>query len=248
MINLFQLNFITNIITNLLLLGTIIYLIIKNNNNNNNISFKSGLFKNNENNENNKLIKTYDHKKCMKCIQKNDEDNVIRDCLHCGSENYDTGCIPAIIQEGKPNNCVPKELSPEEAYWACKSVSSGNNYCSLITNEKLKRPYMKKECGDDYYCGYDESDSCSYGQCYLGKYYNPNSKCKCEKVPHEKLDDGIGRVCFKKNCEDYHPIRKPTELLHDYGLSRFFSGYASYMDVPNIVTKEGELLVNQIVA
>jgi len=146
----------------------------------------------------------YNHKKCMECIRKNNKDGVIRDCAECGSENFDTGCIPALLQKGKPTNCVSKDLSPEEAFWACKSVSSPQQQCSLIQNKSML-PFMKDECGEDHYCGYAEVNSCSYDQCYLNDY-NPSqslTNCKCQPVPDENLPSGIGRECQYKNCTDY---------------------------------------------
>jgi hypothetical protein len=148
----------------------------------------------------------YNHKKCMKCIRKNNKDGVIRDCAECGNENFDTGCIPALLQKGTPTNCVSKDLSPEEAFWACKSVSSPQQQCSLIqNNSKSMLPFMKDECGNDHYCGYAEVNSCSYNQCYLDDY-NPHeslTNCQCQPVPSEHLPAGIGRECQYKNCVDY---------------------------------------------
>lgn len=191
----------------------------------------------------------YDQKKCFECIKRNNELGQFRNCSHCGSENYDTGCIPAIVQKGKPNNCIPKELTPEQAYWACKSVSDSSKQCSYI-NKKHMLEYQKEECkredGDyDYYCGYDESDSCSYNKCNIDDYYSYGSQsiCDCQKVPHEILPNGIGRECIKgKNCVEYKPNRKAPELLTDPGLKRFYDGYATYMDVPRLNTWYSALL------
>ena len=186
----------------------------------------------------------YDKQKCFDCINNNNNLGLVRDCPTCGSENYDTGCIPAIVKN-KINNCVPKELSPTEAYWACKSVSDINNKCNLI-HPKFMLDYQKEECkrpdgSYDYYCAYDESDSCSYNQCYLkpGGYYSYGSQsiCDCQKVPNEKLPKGIGRECIKgNNCAEYMPNRKPVEILIDPGLIKFYSGYNTYMDVPTLNT------------
>lgn len=200
-----------------------------------------------ENNKENKNIKKvkflHDQKKCFECIKKNQELGILGDCPHCGSENYDTGCIPAIVKEGKPNNCVPKELTQEEAFWACKSVSNSTHSCNLI-HPKNMLEYQKEECkrpdGDyDYYCAYDESDSCSYNKCRLDDYYSygQQSICDCQKVPHENLPKGYGRECIKKNgCKEYHPLTKAPELLTDPGLKRFYDGYANWMDVPRLNT------------
>ena len=111
-------------------------------------------------------------------------------------------------------------------------------------------PYQKNECGDDYYCAYDESDSCSYNKCDLNDYYSYGKQtiCKCEPVPHENLPDGIGRECKNKNCTDYLPYRKAPELLNDPQLRKFYNGYASWMDVPNINSlKAAEILAAQVI-
>lgn len=185
----------------------------------------------------------------MECIAKNNAAGEVTDCAHCGSENYDTGCIPALVQHGKPTNCIPKEFTPEEAYWACKSVSSNQQQCNMIHPDNML-PYQKNECGDDYYCAYDESDSCSYNKCDLNDYYSYGKQtiCKCEPVPHENLPDGIGRECKNKNCTDYLPFRKAPELLNDPQLRKFYNGYASWMDVPNINSlKAAEILAAQVI-
>lgn len=234
------------------------------NKNNNNSQYKLGStqkisdtnYNNNNNNndkiENKKKIE-YDKTKCFNCIAKNQKIGEIEDCPHCGSENYDTGCIPAIVKEGKPNNCVPKELSPEEAFWACKSVSDQQSACNLI-HPKNMLEYQKKECkrsdGEyDYYCAFDESDSCTYNKCSLkpGEYYSygPQSICDCQKVPNENLPPDIGRECITgKGCAEYQPNRKAPELLTDPALKRFYNGYASYMDVPTLNTWYSALIAD----
>lgn len=239
----------------------------KNNNNNNNSQYKLGStqkisdtnnYNQNNNNNNNDKIENkkkieYDKTKCFNCIAKNQKIGEIEDCPHCGSENYDTGCIPAIVKEGKPNNCVPKELSPEEAFWACKSVSDQQSACNLI-HPKNMLEYQKKECkrsdGEyDYYCAFDESDSCTYNKCSLkpGEYYSygPQSICDCQKVPNENLPPDTGRECITgKGCAEYQPNRKAPELLTDPALKRFYNGYASYMDVPTLNTWYSALIAD----
>ena len=184
----------------------------------------------------------YDHNKCMECINRNYKLGITTNCAHCGSENYDTGCIPNILQEGKPNNCISKDyLSPEQAYWACKSASNSTQSCTLINPNKMLE-YQKEECkredGDyDYYCAYDETDSCSYNLCDLNDYYSYGSSsiCNCEKVSNEKLPSGFGRECRTgTNCKEYHPTNLAPELLTDPGLKRFYGGYGTYMDVPRL--------------
>ena len=196
----------------------------------------------------------YNKKKCFNCIENNLEKNMITDCPHCGSENYDTGCIPPIVKEGKPNNCIPKELSLEQAYRACKSASNSIQSCNLIHQNNMLE-YQKKECkredGDhDYYCVYDESDSCSYNICDINDYYSygPQSICDCQKVPNELLGEGKGRECKKnKNCEEYHPLIKAPALFTDPKLKKFYDGYSTWMDVPNITNWYSELISeNQI--
>ena len=193
----------------------------------------------------------HDQKKCFECIRLNQQLGIFGDCPHCGSENYDTGCIPAIVQEGKPNNCVPKELTPEQAFWACKSVSSSMQSCNLI-HPKHMLQYQKEECkrpdGDhDYYCAYDESDSCSHNVCRLDDYYSygPQSICDCQKVPHENLPKGYGRECIKGgNCNEFHPLPRAPELLNDPGLKRFYGGYGTWMDVPRLNTWYSALIAD----
>ena len=193
----------------------------------------------------------YDKKKCFDCIRLNQQLGIFGDCAHCGSENYDSGCVPAIVQEGKPNNCVPKELTPEQAFWACKGVSSSMQSCNLI-HPKHMLEYQKEECkrpdGDhDYYCAYDESDSCSYNRCRLDDYYSygPQSICDCQKVPHENLPKGHGRECIKGgNCNEFHPLPRAPELLTDPGLKRFYGGYGTWMDVPRLNTWYSDLIAD----
>lgn len=184
----------------------------------------------------------YNQKKCFNCIGENREKRQIKDCPNCGSENYDTGCIPAVVKTGKLNNCVPKELSQEQAYRACIGVSNSINSCNLIHPDHMLE-YQKKECkrpdGEyDYYCAYDESDSCSHNKCSLkpGGYfsYGSQSACSCQRVQGEDLPDDIGRECKESNCEDYTPYRKAPGLLVDPQLKRFYDGYATYMDVPTL--------------
>lgn len=181
----------------------------------------------------------YNKPKCIDCINKNNALGEVRDCPTCGSENYDTGCIPAIVQEGKPKNCIPKEFSPQQAFWACKAVSDSQNSCHIV-HPKATLDYQRKECGDNYYCAYDETSSCSYNKCEIGKYYSygEQSICKCEPVPHdtEILEPGIGRECEFKNCTDYQPKRGAPELLDDPGIDYFYRGHPAYMDVPNLDT------------
>ena len=193
----------------------------------------------------------YDKKKCYDCIKQNQELGILSDCAHCGSENYDTGCIPSIVQEGKSNNCVPKELTREQAYWAWKSASNSMQKCNLI-HPNYMLEYQKEECkrpdGDyDYYCAYDESDSCSYNMCKLDDYYSygPQSICDCQKVPNENLPKGYGRECIKgSNCNEFHPLSKAPELLTDPALKKFYGGYGSWMDIPRLNTRYAALISN----
>lgn len=214
----------------------------------------SNTIKNTEKNNKHQTKKVkfvYDKKKCFECIRKNKQLGIISDCPNCGSENYDTGCIPALVQNGKPNNCVPKELTPEQAYMTCKSVSNSMQPCNLIY-PKYMLEYQKKECkrpdGDyDYYCAYDKSDSCSYNRCNLDEYYSDDSQsiCNCQKVPHENLPKGYGRECVKgNNCNEYNPLLKAPELLTDPGLKKFYDGYSTWMDVPRLNTWYSALLAD----
>ena len=226
-----------------------------NGSNESNVSNGSNLNVNQKENKNKKESKkvkfVYDQKKCFECIRLNQQLGIFGDCSHCGSENYDTGCVPALVQEGKPNNCVPKELTPEQAFWACKGVSSAMQSCNLI-HPKHMLEYQKEECkrpdGDhDYYCAYDESDSCSYNMCRLDDYYSygPQSICDCQKVPHENLPNGHGRECIKGgNCKEFHPLPRAPELLTDPGLKRFYGGYGSWMDVPRLNTWYSALIAD----
>lgn len=193
----------------------------------------------------------YDYNKCMDCIDRNNKSGIMTNCPHCGSENYDTGCVPTILYEGKPKNCIPKELSPEKAYWACKGSSNSMQSCTLINPNKMLE-YQKEECkredGEyDYYCAYDETDSCSYNLCNLNDYYSYGSSsiCNCEKSPNEKLPKGFGRECKKGlNCKEYHSRKLAPELLSDPGLKRFYGGYSSYMDVPKLDKWYSALIAN----
>ena len=271
---------ISNFIINIIFLGLIIYFIVKlsnkgdkgssnpeislkssnknlvsqsNGSNGSNLNANQKENKNgNKNKKESKKVKfVYDKKKCFECIRLNQQLGIFGDCPHCGSENYDTGCVPAIVQEGKPNNCVPKELTPEQAFWACKSVSSSMQSCNLI-HPKHMLEYQKEECkrpdGDhDYYCAYDESDSCSYNRCRLDDYYSygPQSICDCQKVPHENLPKGHGRECIKGgNCNEFHPLPRAPELLTDPGLKRFYGGYGTWMDVPRLNTWYSALIAD----
>ena len=273
---------ISNFIINIIFLGLIIYFIVKlsnkgdkgssnpeislkssnknlvsqsNGSNGSNLNANQKENKNgNKNKKESKKVKfVYDKKKCFECIRLNQQLGIFGDCPHCGPENYDTGCIPAIVQEGKPNNCVPKELTPEQAFWACKSVSSSSSMqtCNLI-HPKHMLQYQKEECkrpdGEhDYYCAYDESDSCSYNVCRLDDYYSygPQSICDCQKVPHENLPKGHGRECIKGgNCNEFHPLPTAPELLNDPGLKRFYGGYGSWMDVPRLNTWYSALIAD----
>ena len=206
----------------------------------------------NELNKNKKVKFVYDQKKCFECIKQNQElGGTPRNCPHCGSENYDTGCIPSIVKEGKPNNCVPKHFTPEQAFLACNGVSDSMQPCNLI-HPKYMLQYQKEECkrsdGEyDYYCAYDESDSCSHNICYIDDYYSYGSQsiCDCQKVPHENLPEGYGRECIKGNgCKEFYPLIKAPELLTDPGLQRFYNGYATYMDVPALNTWNSALISN----
>uniref|UniRef100_A0A6C0LEH2 Uncharacterized protein n=1 Tax=viral metagenome TaxID=1070528 RepID=A0A6C0LEH2_9ZZZZ len=271
---------ISNFIINIIFLGLIIYFLVvlskKNDNkytsqseinlkssnknlvssviksNASNASNASNIGNLSENKKESKKVKfVYDQKKCFECIRINQQLGIFGDCPHCGSENYDTGCVPALVQEGKPNNCVPKELTPEQAFLSCKSVSNSQQSCNLI-HPKYMLEYQKEECkrpdGDyDYYCAYDESDSCSYNRCNLDDYYSygPQSICDCQKVPNENLPNGYGRECIKgNNCNEFHPLHKAPELLTDPGLKRFYNGYGTWMDVPRLNTWYSSLMAD----
>ena len=174
----------------------------------------------------------YDKDLCYKCIENNKISGQVRNCPHCGSENYDTGCIPAIVQVGKPTNCVPKELSLDQAYKACKAKSNSSQKCQIV-EPKATLSYQKNECGDDYYCVYDESNNCSYNVCNLNDdfIYGKQSICSCEKVtqnkdPNKILKPGEGRECIRgSGCIEYTPYNGAPELYSDPHLSRFYSGY-----------------------
>lgn len=200
----------------------------------------------------------YNHELCMECVRENQNKNPleIRNCPHCGSENYDTGCIPAIIKKGQRNNCISKKnFTREQAFRACVGVSNANRSCNLIDlkNDKDKvLSYMVDECGNDsYYCVYDESDSCSYHLCKLDDYYsygNQSSYCNCEpsKDARERMGPGWGRECIRGNsCKEFYPLRKAPELWTDTNLNRFFTaknGAPTYMNVPNIESSLAEMI------
>lgn len=184
----------------------------------------------------------YDQKKCIECIERNKHgiNKGIKNCPHCGSENYDTGCVPAIVQSGKPSNCISKDkYTLEQAYRVCKAKSNSSQNCQVI-EPKATLSYQRDECGDDYYCAYDESNSCSYNVCNLNDFiYGKQSICNCEKVspeqdPHHTLKPGQGRECIRgKNCQEYMPYYGAPELHVDPQLIHFYSGYTSYLDMPN---------------
>lgn len=195
----------------------------------------------------------YNKDLCLKCIKENEGKNLyeIRNCPHCGSENYDTGCIPAILQKGRPTNCIPKkDFTKEQAFRACIGVSNSTQQCNIVDlgNKNIKNnevlSYMTDECGEDaYYCAYDESDSCSYNLCKLDDYYSygdESSFCNCEpsKSATEIMGKGWGRECRRgNNCQEYYPLRHAPELWTNNELDNFYRavhGAPSYMDVPNL--------------
>lgn len=190
---------------------------------------------------------SYNYEKCIECVNRNRGRSTkdVTNCPECGSENYDTGCIPAILHKGKPTNCIPKsKFTREQAFRACVGVSSATQQCNLIDiddkTQQDRLSYMSDECGEDsYYCAFDESDSCSYRLCKLDDYYSygEDSICNCEpsKSAREKMGEGWGRECLRgSNCSDYMPYRKAPELWYDPKLAKFYDGYVTYMDVPNI--------------
>lgn len=59
----------------------------------------------------------------MECIARNNANGEVTDCAHCGSENYDTECIPALVQHGKPivfqkNLRLKNHIGPVNVYRA----------------------------------------------------------------------------------------------------------------------------------
>ncbi len=179
----------------------------------------------------------------------------IVNCAYCGSENYDTGCIPAIIQKGKPTNCIPKDkFTREQAFRACVGVSNSNQQCNLLDIDE-KSPeilsYMKDECGENsYYCGFDESDSCSYRLCKFDTYYSyaDDSICNCEpsQSATKKMGEGWGRECVRGGkCREFMPFRKAPELWYDPKLALFYNGYVTYMDVPNLDNPISAMIADQ---
>lgn len=212
-------------------------------------------------NKNNEHKTFYFNKElCLKCIKENEgkKSNEIRNCPHCGSENYDTGCIPAILQKGLPKNCIPKKnFTKEQAFRACVGVSSLNQQCNLVDIDNADSEvlsYMKEECGEDsYYCAYDESDSCSYNLCKLDDYYSygdESSYCNCEpsKSATDIMGSGWGRECKRGNkCLEYYPLRKSPELWTNNQLNKFYkasNGPPTYMDVPNLDSPMAAMLYN----
>lgn len=200
----------------------------------------------------------YNKELCLKCIKENEGKNLyeIRNCPHCGSENYDTGCIPAIVQKGRPTNCIPKkDFTKEQAFRACVGVSNSTQQCNVVDlgNKDFRvLSYMANECGEDaYYCAYDESDSCSYNLCKLDDYYSYGDKssfCNCEssKSATEIMGEGWGRECRRgNNCQEYYPLRRAPELWTNNELDNFYRavhGAPSYMDVPNLDTPMAAML------
>lgn len=210
----------------------------------------------------NKEDKIYHYNKelCLKCIKENEGKSVyeIRNCPHCGSENYDTGCIPAILQKGRPTNCIPKkDFTKEQAFRACIGVSNSTQQCNIVdlgNKDSRVLSYMANECGEDaYYCAYDESDSCSYNLCKLDDYYSygdESSFCNCEpsKSATEIMGEGWGRECRRgNNCQEYYPLRRAPELWTNNELDNFYRavhGAPSYMDVPNLDTPIAAMLAD----
>jgi hypothetical protein len=202
---------------------------------------------------------------CADCVRQNLglPSHLIRNCPHCGSENYDTGCIPAIVQKGRPTNCIPKkDFSEEQAHRACLGVSGFSQQCNLIdikNSDKSKvLTYMKDECGEDaYYCAYDESDSCSYNLCKIDDYfaygdYSTMCGCEPEKTATHYMGPGWGRECKRgENCAEYDPNRGAPELWTSPELSDFYravNGGPSYMDVPNLEDPIAQMIYDQQIA
>jgi hypothetical protein len=168
----------------------------------------------------------YNHKKCQKCkaeIEKTGNKTLY--CTHCGSEQYDSMCIPLINltnipKDKKPTNCIPKDkYTLAEAQKICQSITKNNMSCSLIGKEsELRQDYMNKMCGEDYYCAYDYFDSCSYKYCDLtgdNAYFDPLSKCVCSKPKNKelssKLPKNVGLICKNEGC----PAKSLTSLTRD---------------------------------
>ena len=202
---------------------------------------------------------------CADCVRQNlgKPSHLIRNCPHCGSQNYDTGCIPTIVQKGRPTNCIPKkDFSKEQAHRACVAASGFSQQCNLIdikNSDKSKvLSYMKDECGEDaYYCAYDESDSCSYNLCKIGDYfaygdYSPMCGCEPEKSATHYMGPGWGRECKRgENCAEYDPNRGAPELWTSPELSDFYravNGGPSYMDVPNLEDPIAQMIYDQQIA
>ncbi len=223
--------------------------------NNEKVNYRERNEKDNNEKDNKKKL-NYDYDKCMKCIKTNlgKSSDKIRNCPECGKGYYDTGCIPSIIQKGNPTNCISKnKFTRDEAYNACVFVSNANQSCNLIDIDDKKNDkslsYMKDECGENsYYCAYDESDSCSYKLCRLGdKNLSSSSSSICNCEPSISATDimgsGWGRECIKGNkCKEYYPLRKAPELWTNSDLTRFYQGYGTFMDVPNLNTKISVML------
>lgn len=237
-----------NLLFNIIFVCIIFILIIKNNELTNKLIHNTEFYKN----------KSYNLKSCLKCVKENEgkDPTEIRNCPDCGSENYDTGCIPAILQKGKPNNCIPKnKFTKEQAYRACVGVSNATQQCNLIDlDNKNVLSYMTDECGkDSYYCVYDESDSCSYNLCKLNDYNsygNESSYCNCEssKSAVDIMGDGWGRECKRgNNCKEYYPLRRAPELWTNQELNNFYravNGSPTYMDVPNLDSPLAAMISN----
>ena len=209
------------------------------------------------NKESNNKFK-YDYDKCMRCIdENNDVEYVWKNCPHCRDENYDRTCLPPIQKHGKINNCIPLELGEERAYKACVSTGDINNNCDLRFPDTDMLDYQKEICkrkdgNYDFYCAYDETDSCSLNQCSIDDYYSygPQSNCDCQKVIGENLPEGIGRECIKgKSCKEYSSLfnRDTPELINDPQINRFMYN-PTWLYVPNVTTDYGEEIITNMIA
>ena len=200
----------------------------------------------------------YNFKDCAECINFYNTHGLSGECPHCGSENYDRLCIPAVTKVGVPNNCVPSEFDATQAFNSCVGVSDFGTSCRVVhpvDQKSYQLEACKRDDGkQDYYCAFDESDSCTFNLCDLDDYYSygPDSMCACEKVPKsvEILPEGKGRECRKgSNCIEYNPNKtKPSELLSDPRLVRFMKGYGSWLDVPPVDSEEAIIMANKMIA
>jgi hypothetical protein len=174
---------------------------------------------------------------------------------HISKLNNDNKCIPNGVHKSKYKNCIPKDLTVQQAYDSCVSVSDSNQSCQLIHPTK-KLSYQTQRCGDDYYCAIDQTDSCTNEKCSLNELnysFGNQSICSCQAVPNDKsLEKGVGRMCIKNNnCSEYNSsYRKPKNPYNFPELTCFYDaceGPPSWMDVPNINNRlESKIYEGQI--